>query len=193
VRAVGADSEREVDVRVVAASRRSLAARVAEGAFRPDLFYRLAVLRVVLPPLRDRREDIAPIVAELLRRRGVEETRVDGPNLDRLFAHDWPGNVRELRNLVDRALALSPGARSFADLRLGPVGGAALEGEPLAVRSELPFAEAKRQLLEAFEERYLRDVLARCQGNISATSRESGIDRKHLKTLLRRYGLIDEG
>jgi DNA-binding NtrC family response regulator len=187
VRPVGADEERPVDVRVVAASLMDLSARVADGTFRPDLFYRLSVVRVSLPPLRARREDIGPIVSELLRRRGVEPGKIAGGNLDRLMAHGWPGNVRELRNVIDRAVALSPGARSFSDLRLS-VAPSALE-DPLAIRADLPYAEAKQALLAAFELRYLRDVLARCEGNLSAASRESGIDRKHLRALLVRNGL----
>ncbi len=187
IRPLGADEEREVDVRVVAAARRSLLARVAEGSFRPDLYYRLSVVRVVIPPLRDRREDLAPIVAELLRRRGLEAesaAAIAGPNLERLFAHDWPGNVRELRNVIDRAVTLAPAARRFEELRL------ATGGDALAVRSDLPYAEAKAALLATFEGRYLRDLHARCEGNLSRAARESGIDRKHLRALLRRQGIL---
>jgi len=188
VRAVGADVEKEVDVRLVAATGSDLSARVAEGSFRPDLFFRLSVIRLQLPPLRARREDLAPIVAELLRRRGLAAGPIEGPNADLLRAHSWPGNVRELRNAIDRALALSPGARSFAqlDLSLEPIGGE----EAVGIRSDLPFSEAKEAVLHAFEARYLRDVLARCEGNISAAARASGVDRKHLRSLLRRHGLI---
>jgi DNA-binding NtrC family response regulator len=190
VRPVGSDREREVDVRVVGATRSFLPAKVAEGDFRPDLYYRLSVVHVTLPPLRQRREDIVPIVEELLRLRGFEHAPDPrSENLQRLAAHDWPGNVRELRNVVDRAVALSPGVESFDGLRISVTAPGTAE-EALAVRSDLTFAEAKQLVLQAFEERYLRDVLERCAGNISATSREAGIDRKHLKTLLRRYGLI---
>lgn len=188
VRPVGADAEVAVDVRVIAGARVELAQRVAEGAFRPDLYYRVSVLRVSLPPLRARREDIAPIVAALLRLRGLEPGPVSGPGLDRLFAHDWPGNVRELRNAIDRALALQPTARSFADLRLR-VGAPSGEGDPLAVRSELPFAEAKQRVVDAFERRYLDELLARHDGNLSAAARDAGLDRKHLRTLLAKHGL----
>lgn len=192
IRPVGADVERKVDVRVIAASRHDLLARVTEGTFRPDLYYRLSVVRVTIPSLRQRREDIAPIVAELLRRRGLEPGRVAGATLDRLFAFDWPGNVRELRNAVDRAIALSPGARSFEDLKLEPGAGPLASGAPLAVRSDLPFAEAKAALLAEFERRYLADVLGRAEGNISAAAREAGLDRGHLRELARRHGLISD-
>lgn len=190
VRPVGADQEKRVDVRVLAASPIDLATRVAEGGFRPDLFYRLSVVRVILPPLRARREDLPVLVAEMMRRRGLSAGRVVGPNLDRLSAHTWPGNLRELRNVLDRAIALSPGARSFTDLRVQITPQAA--DEALTVRTDLPFAEAKAAVLQTFELRYLRDVMQRCEGNISATARESGLDRKHLRTLLRKYGLIHE-
>ena len=97
--------------------------------------------------------------------------------------------MRELRNVLDRAVALSPGAAGFADLRLSPVP-SATAGDPLAVRSDLPFAEAKEAVLHGFERRYLRDLLARTGGNLSAAARECGLDRKHLRTLARKHGLV---
>ncbi len=189
VRPVGADSEIDIDVRIVAASREDLLARVTEGAFRPDLFYRLSVVRVQLPPLRARREDIGIIVGELLLSRGREMGEVSGPNLERLFAHDWPGNVRELRNVIERALALSPGASSFGDLKLSLTAEDAY-GTSFAVRSDLPYAEAKQLVVETFEKRYLADVLARNDGNVSASARDAEMDRKHLRTLALKHRLI---
>ena len=190
VRPLGGDSERTVDVRVIAASRDDIDAEVAAGRFRPDLLYRLAVVRVGLPPLRTRREDLPILVRELLRRRGLTDDIPAGANLDRLIAHGWPGNVRELRNVIDRAIALAPGARRFADLviRIDPAQAASNDG--LAIRSDLPYTEAKALVLHELERRYLADVLARCDGNLSAASRASGIDRKHLRTLARRHDLI---
>jgi DNA-binding NtrC family response regulator len=115
-----------------------------------------------------------------------------GPNLDRLIAHGWPGNVRELRNVIDRAIALAPGAERFAGLAIRI--DAAPAGEiGLAVRSDLPYAEAKAAVLHDLERRYLADVLARTDGNLSAASRESGIDRKHLRSLARKHGLVPPG
>jgi DNA-binding NtrC family response regulator len=193
VKPVGADAERGVDVRVIAASRHDLETRIAEGVFRSDLYYRLSVVRVILPPLRARREDISMVVGEIMRRRGLEPGDVRGPNLDVLYARDWPGNVRELRNVVDRAIAMSPGATCFDDLRLAPRTAAGDETQQpgAGIRTDLPYAEAKQAVLHEFERRYLRDVLARCEGNISATARATGLDRKHLRTLLRRHGLIE--
>lgn len=189
IRPVGADRELPVDLRLVVASQAPLPARVAEGRFRADLFYRIAVLHLRLPSLRERREDIAPIVAELLRRRGLAAQPVDGPGLQRLCAHDWPGNVRELRNVIDRAVALSPGAERFDQLRLA-LGAAETNPDPLAVRTDLPFAEAKAAVIEALERRYLGELWADSDGNLSAAARRAGLDRKHLRTLLRRHGLL---
>ncbi len=190
VRPVGGDSERPVDVRVIAASRDDLDAEVTAGRFRPDLLYRLAVVRVVLPPLRNRREDIPLLVRELARSRGLADEGPDGPALERLLAHSWPGNVRELRNVLDRAIALAPGARRFGELELR-IGGRPQVGDGLAVRSDLTWAEAKAAVLHDLERRYLADVLARCRGNLSAASRESGIDRKHLRAMARKHGLVE--
>jgi DNA-binding NtrC family response regulator len=192
VRPLGGDTERAIDVRVIAASRDDLDAEVAAGRFRADLLYRLAVVRVVLPPLRTRREDLPVLVRELLRRRGLADEAPSGPGLDRMFAHGWPGNVRELRNVIDRAIALAPGAQRFADLPIR-VDAAAIAGDALAVRTDLPFAEAKALVLHELERRYLADVLAREGGNLSAASRSARIDRKHLRALARKHGLVPDG
>ena len=102
----------------------------------------------------------------------------------------WPGNVRELRNVIDRALALSPGARDFESLRLGfePIA----PGQGLAVRVDLPFKEAKDGLVDAFEGKYLAEVHRAQHGNVSAGARFAGVDRKHWRALLRKHGLIAE-
>jgi DNA-binding NtrC family response regulator len=190
VRPVGGDAEQAVDVRVVAASRVDLSLAVAEGTFRPDLYYRLAVVTLPLPPLRQRREDLTLLVAELLRRRGFEPGAIRGPGLELLSGHDWPGNVRELRNVLERALVLSPRAHGFEELRLSlqPHGSA----PEVPLRTDLPFAEAKQAVVDAFERHYLRDVLARAGGNLSEAARQSGVDRKHLRALARRHGLLPE-
>ncbi len=192
VRPLGSDLERPVDVRVIAASRDDLDGEVAAGRFRPDLLYRLAVVRVVLPPLRNRREDIPLLVRELSRRRGLADEGPDGPTLQRLLAHGWPGNVRELRNVIDRAIALSPGAKRFSELTVR-IEATALAGDGIAVRSDLPYHEAKTAVLHDLERRYVADVLARCQGNLSAAAREAGLDRKYLRSLARKHGFVHDG
>jgi DNA-binding NtrC family response regulator len=143
-----------------------------------------------LPPLRARREDIPRIAHELLVRRGFEPGAVSGDSLELLLTHAWPGNVRELRNVIERGIALSPGVDAFSSLRLSLSPLATDDGE-LSVRADLPYADAKANVLEVFERRYLRDLLTRTKGNISEASRQSGLDRKHLRTLLRRHHLID--
>lgn len=188
VRPVGADREQEVDVRLVAASQDDLDGKVAEGSFRADLFYRLAVVRVRIPPLRARREDIAPVARALLRSRGIEG-ELPSETLDAWMAHDWPGNVRELRNAVDRAIALSPGADSAASLRFVGVDPQS-SGDGLEVRTDLPWSEAKQEVLDEFERRYLQALLERFDGNVSAASRACGLDRKQLRTLAKRHGLL---
>ncbi|MFO0713424.1 MAG: sigma 54-interacting transcriptional regulator [Sandaracinus sp.] len=194
VRAVGADVEKRVEVRVIAASREPLAHRVAEGTFRADLLYRLGVVTVAIPPLRARREDLVPMLSAMLAARG-KDWPPRGPALARLLAHDWPGNARELRNVLDRALALAPHAKSFEELPLAlgastawPQARAGRE-EPLAVRSDLPFSEAKQAVIDAFERAYLTDVLARTHGNLSEAARQTGLDRKHLRELCQKHGL----
>jgi len=195
IRPVGADRELPVDLRLVVASQAPLPARVADGSFRADLFYRIAVLHLRLPALRERREDIAPIVTELLRRRGLSsrpDHPIGRPALERLCAHDWPGNVRELRNVIDRAIALTPGAERFEDLRLLRISPREPESQPLTVRTDLPFADAKAAVIEELERRYLAELWAKHDGNLSAAARQAGLDRKHLRTLLRRHGLLPE-
>ncbi len=188
VRPVGGDDEREVDVRLIAASRRDLSALVASGALRADLFYRLSVMRVRIPPLRERREDVAPMAREILIRQGMTDPGpIAGPNLERLFAHDWPGNARELRNVLERARVLSPEATRFAELAvsLAPVhapGG-------LHVRSDLSFHDAKRAVLDAFERAYVTDLYARHGGNLTAAADAAGLDRKSLRRLAQKHGL----
>ncbi len=188
VKPVGSDDVRKVDVRVVGATRHDLDALVATGAFRADLLYRLSVLKLTLPSLRTRREDLPILVDTLMTRSGLSAGDVAGPNLDRLVVHDWPGNVRELRNVIERSIALTPGANGFAELRLKVASQAT--GEPLTVRSDQPWADAKQAVLAAFERRYLTDVFARNDGNIAATARDAQMDRKHLRTLLEKHGLL---
>lgn len=188
VKPVGADADRPVDVRVVAASPVDLSTAVASGQVRADLYYRLSVLAIELPPLRSRREDIPLIVAELLRRRGFDPGPIDGPGLERLKSHRWPGNVRELRNVIDRAVVLSPGASSFGALKLS-IETSVGSSEGVGVRTDLPFKDAKDAVLEVFERTYLRDLMARHRDNLSAAAREAGVDRKHWRSLLRKHGL----
>jgi DNA-binding NtrC family response regulator len=187
VRRVGANGYEQVDVRVIAATNRDLREEVARKSFREDLFYRLAVIRVHLPALRERGRDIDLLTEHFMRQFAPGRNLSLPPGeLAKLRAYSWPGNVRELRNVIERACVLSKGENlNIED---------ALEGEiqaPLSIgfRMGLPFKEAKGQLVEQFEREYIVDLMKRHRMNLSAAAREAQIDRKHLRELLRKYGL----
>ena len=197
VRRVGETQSVDVDIRVIAATHRDLRAMIRAGTFREDLYYRLAVVATQVPPLRDRKSDIAALAtwfADKMGRGGFAQS----PSLvDQLQRHDWPGNVRELRNVVERALSL--GNAALADLGEGrPSAGARpptptpSDEERRAANAdvlELPFKEAKAQLVEGFERDYLSALLARHHGNISRAAAEAGIDRNYIHRLVKKYGL----
>jgi DNA-binding NtrC family response regulator len=198
---LGEFRERPVDVRIIAAAGRSPEEAAAAGDLRPDLYYRLAVVRVTLPGLRDRIDDIPLLVRVLLDRMGGQGIEVSaGRGLSRLCAHPWMGNVRELRNVLERALALAPtGAACLDDLPLQMSGGPSVTRDELApVRRDplhegLPYKEAKERIVEVWEARYLEAAFDRNDGNLSKTGRQIGLSRPHLRKLLRLHGLIDGG
>ena len=196
VRRVGDRRVRPVDVRVVAATNRDLLQLVKEGSFREDLYYRLAVVEIHMPPLRERLGDLPMLMAHLLTTAGFEHT-VKGlaPEVISVFeAYHWPGNVRELRNTLLRAIPFCDG--DLIDLAALPD---ALTANPVDVDPDsdglplpnpnLPFREAKDELIEAFERRYLEDLLDRCSGNLSRAAREAGVDRKTIARMLKRHGI----
>ena len=194
VRRVGETRATEVDIRVIAATNRDLAAMVKAGRFREDLYYRLAVVKAVIPPLRDRPEDISLLAQHFARAMGREGFELSPELADDLCRHSWPGNVRELRNLVERAMSLGttslqpelqPHAASISGPRRAPTG----EPDPVL---DLPFKEAKAQLVESFERDYLTHILDRHNGNISRAAAEAGIDRNYIHRLIKKYGLTVE-
>jgi len=194
VQPVGSDRPVKVDTRVIAATHRDLSAMVEAKTFRFDLFYRLAVVHVQLPPLRERLEDLVPLIEHFYEGRGMRPGPIEGPNLDRLAAHAWPGNVRELRNVLERAWALSgPSGGGFRELQMWmqttPLGRPA--GEETAIDTSLPFKDAKERWLDVFEERYLREVFERHGGNITHAAQHAGINRRHFRTLLRKHGIVE--
>jgi two-component system nitrogen regulation response regulator GlnG len=179
VKRVGGDEFRKVDVRVVAASNRDLREEGAAGRFREDLFHRLAVVTVDLPPLRARIEDIPLIVDDLLQRMGKPVEAISAQTRALLATHRWPGNVRELRNVVERAVSLG-GA-----VQLPPSEDRGNRG--MAVTADRPFKEVKDELVLAFERDYLVDLLKKSGGNVSAASRKAGLDRAYLHKLLQKH------
>jgi len=184
VKRVGANSYRTVDVRVLAATHVDLEAAVKAGKFREDLFHRLAVLCVMLPPLRERLEDVPLLVDTMLERMGRPLGALSEQTRALLAQYPWPGNVRELRNVIERVVSLGEQTLPKLPLPRDKTRYAFTEEE-----LERPFKQAKERLIEGFEHDYLKSLLERCEGNISRAAREAGIARLHLRTLLKKYKL----
>ena len=195
---VGGQRPVKVDVRVLSATSRNLADEIAAGRFREDLFYRLNVVPVRIPSLRERREDIPELVAHFLTRFSAER-RIQTPELSKdamaaLQAHDWPGNVRQLRNIIERTLILTPGDRvGCIEVDLLPPeivetqGSAGLGGASMAIMGS-PLREAR----ESFEREYLKIQIRRFSGNISRTASFIGMERSALHRKLKALGLGDK-
>ena len=185
VRPVGGRDEKKIDVRVVAATNRHLASAVADGTFRKDLFYRLAVARVVVPPLRDRIDDIEPLAAMLLRRAlGRDDVELAPDIAAMLRSHRWPGNVRELKNVIERHALLGVRERTAlfdGDGPLNPLSDDALWA--------MPFHDAKRTVLEGFERTYLTRALEASGGVVVRAVEQTGIARPTFYRMLERLGL----
>jgi DNA-binding NtrC family response regulator len=194
VRPVGATAYEQVSVRVVAATNRNLRADIAARRFREDLYYRLAVIRIQVPPLRERPDDIG-VLAELFVRQFCGERPMEIPAevLTELRRHRWPGNVRELRNVIERACTLTHGTLLELDEAFAEPDDIATADAPepqaAGVNTDLPFKKAKALVIDAFEREYIRTLLDRHHGNLSAAARNAEVDRKHFRELLRKHGL----
>ena len=188
VRRVGASTSIPVDVRVVAATNRPLAKAVNEGTFREDLFYRLAVFEVRLPPLRARRDDIPLLAARFYEKLGgVGE--LPQAYVEALQQRAWPGNVRELRNTLERAVAFGPTTGTTAAQAAANAKRALPAGIEAIVPLHLPLKEAREAWLEAFESIYVRAMLEKTGGNVSRAAELSGVSRRFLQRTLARLGL----
>jgi two-component system response regulator GlrR len=189
IRRLGSNQHRTVNVRVVAATHRDLRAQVNEGRFRADLYFRLAVLKLAVPPLRERPEDIAAISERLLDELGADETTratlLDQDLIARLQRGVWPGNVRELRNYLERCLVLESAAP--LSVRAAQLSGEGRAGPELAIDASQPYSEAKRRLLDQFERSYLTQLLAAHGGNLSKAARAAGMDRVYVYKLLHKH------
>jgi DNA-binding NtrC family response regulator len=192
VQPVGADRPIKVDTRVVAATHRELARMVAAKEFRFDLFYRLAVVHVALPPLRERLEDLPHLIETFYRRRGADSGPIDGDNLERMRRYAWPGNVRELRNVLERAWALSPSA-AFRELRLwlDPSAAPTTGGGGEVIDTSLGFKEAKERWNDQFEKRYVSLVFAANANNVTRAAEHAGLSRRHFRELLYKHGIVE--
>ncbi|MCC6751663.1 MAG: sigma-54-dependent Fis family transcriptional regulator [Deltaproteobacteria bacterium] len=190
VKPVGASEARKVDARVIAATHRDLHAAMGAGTFRQDLYYRLNVLSIELPPLRRRPDDIPLLVQHFIQkyaaRHGRAVNRVEDAALERLLAYAWPGNVRELENVVQRAVLLAQGEAITAELLPRPLRGE-LPPMEVAASDEALFTEARAQALASFERRYLERVLAAEQGNLARAARRAGLDKSNFRRMVRRH------
>jgi DNA-binding NtrC family response regulator len=187
---LGARTQQRYDVRLIAATHKDLWSEVARGAFRGDLYYRLAVLEVRLPPLRERTEDIADLTQAFLESNGFRSDGVAGAALDRLRAYSWPGNVRELRNVIARAIALAPPHAGFGQLPIILRPDVNRPAEPPLARADGPYHEAKAGVIARFDHDYLADLMRREGNNLSRAARVAGLERKYLYKLLARAGLL---
>jgi DNA-binding NtrC family response regulator len=189
---LGGRNEIAVDVRVVSATHRDLRAAVNAGTFRLDLFYRLAVVTLEIPPLRERREDVPLLVAHLLRECGHDgpvEALVPTASMLEWMAHAWPGNVRELRNVVEATVAMGrPPSLATSSLAPPPMPSQALSFADPALLVQ-PYKDARASVLSSFEATYLKELFQRAAGNVSRAAREAHIDRSHLIELLKRHGI----
>ena len=181
-RRVGGEREIEVDVRVVTATHRELREAANTGAFRPDLYYRLSVARLILPPLRERPEDVPVLVRHFANElTGQAAVPFDPETMERLRNHHWSGNVRELRNVVEGALAM--GRVVLEGSPKAPASGGTAHG---AIR---PYKEARAEVVGQFERDYLTALLEACDGNASEASRRAKMDRSYLLMLLKKHDL----
>ncbi|MGB3052192.1 MAG: sigma 54-interacting transcriptional regulator [Polyangiales bacterium] len=203
VQRVGGTRMIPVDVRVVAATNRDLRQMVNEGTFREDLYYRLTVVEVDLPSLRERSEDIPALAGQFLEesaKRGPREGAnfsITGDAMTKLQAYPWPGNVRELKNTIERAVSLADGT----ELGMHDLMPASQKTPPMVfpggtaeqfVDNEIPFKDAKQRVVDAFEAQYLKAMLDKHGDNISRSARAAGLTRYHLRELAKRYGLRGE-
>jgi DNA-binding NtrC family response regulator len=199
-RRLGGSREMRVDIRVIAASRRNLHLEVERGKFREELFFRLAVVPIELPPLRERREDIPLIVEKWLARWAESDPSlprsVSREALEALGAHDWPGNVRELRNVLERAARLAR-AHGEPEIRLSgmPLGLGMRSASDVSLTSSFSFdprksyRDTRAEWEAAFEKAYVGWLLERHGYNLSAAARAADMDRKYLYRLAKKHGL----
>jgi DNA-binding NtrC family response regulator len=181
-----------VDVRIIASTNQNLEAKIKKGEFREDFFYRLNVLPIRLPSLREHREDI-PLIANHLTEKqcalmGRPLKRISTELMQAFMGSDWPGNVRELENFIMRGISFSTGT----DIRVEDVGWTASPtGQRTAAEGfgGLGYKQAKQHHLEKFNQNYLGELLASCKGNVSQAARMCGLERQALQQIMRRYGI----
>ncbi|MCE5243922.1 MAG: sigma-54 dependent transcriptional regulator [Syntrophobacteraceae bacterium] len=194
---IGSNAIRKVDIRFLAATNQVLLDRIRRGDFREDLFYRLNVINIHLPPLRDRVDDIPLLAAHFLEKHnalhGKSVKKIEHKAMDYLVVRDWPGNVRELENLIERGVIMSASETLLIE-DLTSSDAPDTKCAPCVPSSsddifDMPFKEAKDKLLEEFQTEYISRILARHAGNVSQAARESGLKRQYLHRLMRETNL----
>jgi len=196
VRRIGATDELAVDTRVIAATNVDLKARVAAGQFREDLYYRINVLHIALPPLRDRREDVPALAAFLLERHGARrETMPEGfteEALSALVKYPWPGNVRELENTIERALAVTDGPRIELEALPSEVASVLRPRATHGTEMHLSYREVVDLARDRASREYLITLMRELGGNVTEAARRAGMERESMHRLLKRYGVRSE-
>ena len=207
IRRVGSEKPIEVDVRIMAATNRDLKRDMEARRFRADLYYRLAVVTLTVPPLRERREDIPELARAFLdrirRQLGRPAMSFHPDAIEALIRRDWPGNVRELINLIERAALLAPDNEiRVSDFRGGESWASSHEEAPPALPPleaarfegyfDKPLPEAREELSSAFEKDYLERMLSLCRGRVGEAARRSGVNERTLYAMMRRHGLRKE-
>jgi transcriptional regulator with GAF, ATPase, and Fis domain len=191
-RRVGGNRTLRSNVRVVVATKRNLQREVLGGKFREDLYFRLAVVPITVPPLRTRRDDIPALVHHILKTNGGGVS-VSDETMQGLVAHDWPGNVRELRNVLDRSLYLARAAGqpelSLVSLPMSGGPSAVAASDAFQFEAGKTYRETRARYDAEFERRYVKWLLGRHGGNVSAAARDAKMDRKHLHDMAKKHGL----
>jgi DNA-binding NtrC family response regulator len=193
IRRVGGDGEIPIDVRLISATNQDPEKAIREGGFRQDLFFRLNVVPIRLPPLRTRPEDIPALLNHFLRQFGQQyerpQLKLSQETIRALCAYSWPGNVRELQNVIERLVSLSTPGQEIGPEDL-PEELSSQNGSDLprySFKADRPYHEAKAEAISVFEQEYLKDLLARHSGNISRAARQAGMDRKTIHRMLTKY------
>ncbi len=195
IRRVGGRRDVPIDIRVIAATHRDLPRAINQARFREDLYYRLAVIQLTVPSMRERLEDVPLLVSHFLKQLpGGDSVTLKQRTIDNLCRYDYPGNVRELRNLIERAVIMHDSEHtqnlvSVSGASPQPAGAPSGDLVQTIIDTRVPFKQAKRDMMDEFEKRFLRKLLRDHEGNISKAARSTGVDRMTIHKMVQKYGL----
>lgn len=188
IRRIGESKSRSLDVRLISATNKNLESLIAQNRFREDLYFRLKVAAIHIPPLRDRPEDIPVMAQHFLEEYNRSHERavvLDGKCVSHLMKYAWPGNVRELKNCIESASVICDGNC----IRIRDINRVLTSHNAKQIQNDGSFRESKARVLEEFEKKYIVNMLIQNKGNIAAASRDSGIDRKNLWQMIKKYSI----